>query len=313
MNLNKTHRQHEKEVTQMKDFDRRMLVGRKYFKSFSPNFLTFAEKEQIRKLHEDDPQKYTIDELSHSFPADPKTISILLRNRWTPKDTTRVQKHDESVKKNWEAFKEGKLEIDPMLAQHLQKFSLRDFNRLAQPEPYRRLGVQVPKPKGNEFLSIITSCKKYAEVDEKEAVNEPVTSGRPLRVRKIESNETRLPELKHDKDDDMTLRMKGPKEFSNKNITLEQLQKQKPGHYTLPKSEEKELELEKFTQKFKTLEVHQMKGGLSDFKAEVEEKKDIKPFIRIPKAAWKRGKLYKVRDCFYSDDGEFLYRVPGLD
>ncbi|XP_046621235.1 uncharacterized protein LOC124305660 [Neodiprion virginianus] len=34
--------------------------------------------------------------------------------------------------------------------------------------------------------------------------------------------------------------------------------------------------------------------------------------IKIPKDKYKKGKLYKIRDCFYDDDGEFLYRVPGL-
>ena len=34
--------------------------------------------------------------------------------------------------------------------------------------------------------------------------------------------------------------------------------------------------------------------------------------IRIPKKVWKEGYTYRVKDCFYDDNGEFLYRVPGL-
>lgn len=34
--------------------------------------------------------------------------------------------------------------------------------------------------------------------------------------------------------------------------------------------------------------------------------------IRIPKQVWKEGYMYRVKDCFYDDSGEFLYRVPGL-
>lgn len=34
--------------------------------------------------------------------------------------------------------------------------------------------------------------------------------------------------------------------------------------------------------------------------------------IRIPKKVWKEGYMYKVKDCFYDDNGDFLYRVPGL-
>lgn len=40
---------------------------------------------------------------------------------------------------------------------------------------------------------------------------------------------------------------------------------------------------------------------------------EIKDRIYIPRKAYKRGALYKVNDCFYDDDGELLYRVPGLD
>jgi len=34
--------------------------------------------------------------------------------------------------------------------------------------------------------------------------------------------------------------------------------------------------------------------------------------IRIPKSVWKEGYVYRVNDCFYDDNGDFLYRVPGL-
>lgn len=34
--------------------------------------------------------------------------------------------------------------------------------------------------------------------------------------------------------------------------------------------------------------------------------------IRIPKNVYKAGMTYRINDCYYDDDGEFLYRVPGL-
>lgn len=34
--------------------------------------------------------------------------------------------------------------------------------------------------------------------------------------------------------------------------------------------------------------------------------------IQIPRKVWKEGFTYKVKDCFYDDNGDFLYRVPGL-
>jgi hypothetical protein len=64
MNLGDTHRQHEKDVRRMKEKVQLMIVKQKYFKDKSPNFLTYNEKEQIRTLHEEDSEKWTVDKLS---------------------------------------------------------------------------------------------------------------------------------------------------------------------------------------------------------------------------------------------------------
>ena len=64
MNLGDTHKQYEKDVRRMKEKVQLMIVGKKYFKSKSPNFLTYNEKEQIRTLHEEDSEKWTVDKLS---------------------------------------------------------------------------------------------------------------------------------------------------------------------------------------------------------------------------------------------------------
>jgi hypothetical protein len=34
--------------------------------------------------------------------------------------------------------------------------------------------------------------------------------------------------------------------------------------------------------------------------------------IRIPANKWQKGCTFKVGDCYYDDDGTFLYRVPGM-
>lgn len=46
--------------------------------------------------------------------------------------------------------------------------------------------------------------------------------------------------------------------------------------------------------------------------AEVVFAKSYPERIRIPKKAYKKGATYKVDDCFYDDDGRFLYRVIGM-
>nr|XP_018903997.1 PREDICTED: uncharacterized protein LOC109035006 [Bemisia tabaci] len=45
---------------------------------------------------------------------------------------------------------------------------------------------------------------------------------------------------------------------------------------------------------------------------DLEEELKINEYIQIPKHLRKKGALYKIEDCFYADDGQFLYRVPGL-
>jgi hypothetical protein len=34
--------------------------------------------------------------------------------------------------------------------------------------------------------------------------------------------------------------------------------------------------------------------------------------IQIPASKWQKGCTFKVGDCYYDDDGTFLYRVPGM-
>ncbi|XP_070490019.1 neugrin [Chironomus tepperi] len=297
MNLGDTHRQHERDVKRMREKVQLMIVGKKYFKEKSPNFLTYNEKEQIRTLHEEDSEKWTVDKLSESFPADPYAISQIIRSKWIPKDTNRIFRHDESVKRNWKEFNEGKMEIDPILAEHLKKFAFRDINKLAERAPNKRLGIEFPKPKSNEFLSIVTSCSKYKDEESE--------------VKQIESSELRMPKQRPGVDDN-TFIMHGKKRFSSESITLADLQEKNPDINMQVKLYETEtVDTNLPTIKFKA---HDESNYISLPKDEkLFNKLKIQEKIKIPRKEWKKGKIYKVSDCFYSDDGEFLYRVPGLD
>lgn len=233
-----------------------------------------------------------------SFPADPYTISQIIRSKWIPKDTNRIFRHDESVKRNWKELNEGKLEVDPILAQHLKKFAFRDINKLAERAPNKRLGVEFPKPKSNEFLSIVTSCSKYKDEQSE--------------IKQIESTELRIPKHRP-ADDAKTFMMHGKKRFSSESITLADLQEKSPDI----KSQVKLYEMETVDKnlpniKFKTFEDNNNYISLPK-NEKLFDKLKIQEKIRIPKKEWKKGKIYKINDCFYSDDGEFLYRVPGLD
>lgn len=71
----------------------------------------------------------------------------------------------------------------------------------------------------------------------------------------------------------------------------------------------------------KSVDVATVEADLKE-KTSVISRKEVSKFIdtindyplaiRIPKKVWKEGYTYKVKDCFYDDNGDFLYRVPGL-
>jgi len=72
---------------------------------------------------------------------------------------------------------------------------------------------------------------------------------------------------------------------------------------------------------YKSVDVEKVEASLQENTSVVSRKEasafidtinDYPLAIRIPKKVWKEGYMYRVNDCFYDDNGEFLYRVPGL-
>lgn len=78
-NAHKSHRDHEKELKLMREREKYLIVREKYFKDKWPNFLTWQDKEQIRYLHQTDPEEWTIEKLSEGFPALPEVIQVSTR------------------------------------------------------------------------------------------------------------------------------------------------------------------------------------------------------------------------------------------
>lgn len=77
MDIHKTHKQHLREIQYQKEKQKLQIVKQKYFKEEqSPNFLTWQEIEQIRSLHANNPDEWTIEHLAEGFPALPGTIQV---------------------------------------------------------------------------------------------------------------------------------------------------------------------------------------------------------------------------------------------
>lgn len=350
--LDVSHREHERELAEQKEQAKYHMIKRKYFKDPKlPNFLTWAEKEQIRKLHKRDPSEWTPERLAESFPAVEEVIVKILKAKWTPTSMQRVQKHDENVQKNWKLFKADKIrDLTPDVREHLKKFSNRNFDSVQnayaqlQDDPFK---FKFPEPKKKEFLSIITSCKRN---DEK-------------KTRLIDQNDAKQIEASQESsvsvERENQIQFQAGIQISNKqrrkSVTFDQLAKNKafandvdteemhlkvvlPEHEkTLAPIDSKptksirmqhttnddyELLAEENSQDIKTCDLALAEVGTSSKIFQKYADKvgyldsvnvpQIRYSINIPPKHRKKGSIYKLEDCFYDDRGKFMYRVPGL-
>lgn len=153
-----SYKEYKREMMQAKETLKGRIVASKYFKQVEPSFLTFIEKDQIRKLHKNDPEEWTIERLSESFPALPSAIKKILKSRWVPSEVETVLKYDNSVKQNWANFRAGKLVVSDALRQHLMKFKDRQISttdRHLIAEKLVRPKVEFPMPKCRIFSSLV--------------------------------------------------------------------------------------------------------------------------------------------------------------
>ncbi|XP_053670369.1 uncharacterized protein LOC128720701 [Anopheles nili] len=312
--VHKSHKQYETEQAQHRDRLQTWIVGNKYFKTKQLNFLTWSEKEQIRYLHGYDPEEWSIDKLTESFPADRYTIAKIVKTKWQPKDNKRMERHDAVVKENWQMFRSGRIKnIDSGFAQHLNKFMQRNTSETDQLLPKsesKRLYEIRPLPEG-EFSAIVTSCKKYQSKNNED-----------------ESQQALLLEEKH-RPDEPYVSSSAPKQDTfligniqnTQHITLTAIKQQAVNRNPSTDSMKHELpnseldlgtsimdRLENIHKKYATVELSDSTTNAHSAKVE-----DIKEFIKIPKKLHRKGATYQVDDCFYDDDGEFLYRVPGMN
>lgn len=341
--LGVSHREHEKEMALKKEQVKFHMIKNKYFKEQKmPNFLTWSEKEQIRELHKSEPNDWTPERLAESFPAVEEVIVKILKSKWTPANMKRVQRHDESVRKNWESFKANEIkDLDPKVVEHLKKFSNRNFdstqNAYAQlkDDPFE---FKFPEPKNKEFLHIITSCKRTDQ-------SMQLTGNHDDKKQIEESQENSLaiePPLKMS---NKQLKKKVNYEQLMKKAGLDNATENEEMHLTvsLPEHDKSLIEIdykpsEAFVQhasiddnknavaenshetetvdlavaqtntSSKIIQKYPVKQGYS----KSEDLPSIRHSIDIPPKLRKKGSVYKLYDCFYDDRGKFMYRVPGL-
>ncbi|KAM7363922.1 uncharacterized protein ACRADG_000643 [Cochliomyia hominivorax] len=329
LNVHKSHMQHEFEVKRQREKVRQYIVKRKYFRNDPlTNLLTYAEKEQIRFLHSTDNEEWTVEKLAESFPADTQVISKILKSNWSPMSAKKIQKHDASVLKNWERFKNGEYskEIRPELNEHLKKFvdrETKDSNNLQnsiksfQKKPWH-------KPICNEFFTIIKSLRpNHYEAEKTSTLFLNVKTSKIMKksLPHIEDTDTYLlGEIKNNKSITMgEFKAKHQHHLINtedmSNTTLYEMAVQnlnnttgtgKVNNENVSVTTSNSINLD-YTDKFSSNEI-----VISENDRKRYGMSDIKRRIHIPRKFWRKGATFRVNDCYYDDDGELLYRVPGM-
>lgn len=304
-----TYQQYRQETRTEAENLRRSMVRKKYFNEKQLSFLTWAEMEQIRLLNGKDPEEWNEQRLAESFPSDVPTIRKILKANWQPSDGKRVVKHDEMVRLNWKSFVNGEIkDIDPRFSDHLRKFSARNLNQKVDYDSF--LKKEMPKPESNEFSGIITSCKKYKEEPKQ------ITSDHSVQyASKLLANESTKEKFSSQSIDSHKLYTFKPSN-SNKDTSLSSSNEAEtifnnPSGTGLKKqidsNREKSTVNTLAISKYETNEVQ-----LDEHEMKQLSVSSIRHHIEIPDKLFKEGATYRLRDCYYDDDGEFLYRVPGM-
>ncbi|KAH8284033.1 hypothetical protein KR054_007935 [Drosophila jambulina] len=297
MEVQKTHRQHEQELQRHRDRIRQFMIKHKYFRDAKlPNLLLHAEKEQMRLLHERDPEEWSVERLAGSFPATPDIVQKVLRAKWRPRSVQRIRSHDETVVRNWQQLKaEGNkdFKLPPALFQHLQKFAERRRQDLKEMKPENwPTKPQLPVPQANEFRKLLGSHSKANQ--EKESLQ--LASGYEAPPAAAEDETYLLDKVRNKR----KMRLQELREL--KLVESVQEEPQRPlenpsGTGFLPS----------FVPKFASSEI--VISAADQRKYEITQ---VKARIVIPRKLHRPEATYRVEDAYYDDDGELLYRVPGM-
>ncbi|XP_074094067.1 uncharacterized protein LOC141524230 isoform X2 [Cotesia typhae] len=340
----KSYDEHMRESYVQKQKLKGRIVAQKLFKSDDPNFVTWAERELMRKLHLKDSEEWSPEQLSESFPALPRTIKKILKSKWFPRSTESVVNYDEKVVENWNQFKAGNLNLDPQLAKHLEKFKGRKINieELKQiAKNFVRPPRVFPKPKSKIFTSIV---QDYVEATKAKDGNDPpkITDGKnKINKKSIVDMTLFLSSDKFNKQEkyktyDKFLEENAIDIVGKQNLNLEEQllvneykeQKNRASvsersitHVSV-ENEEKSLEMSNTSTEAQVTTVpvpkfdineSSMETGILEWKKKELGTDDNHPrFIKVPRSKANSGVTFKVKDCYYDSDGEFMYKVPGL-
>lgn len=370
-----------REMWKNKEHLKQQIVNQKYFTENEPRFLTFAEKQLICKLFKFNPEEWTVEKLSESFPALPETIQKIVHSNWMPESVERIMQYDNVAIENWKKFHIGKLPVSPRFNEHLKKFKNRKII-LADRESLAIRFVS-PKPKFKEPKSQLFSNIIQSYVNEKKDKKLLLQANNSHNMEDIfaHSNKNQTLLITNNKTENNSID-KNSKKFilkeeqyltsnlhidsekhnifnkknnSKKLFTFDEFVKAKMKNIQKKCPKEGIVLLNLYrkqidaTQEIKTasdnaiihmekdtLEIVQKSNksiseisknkddniviaddNLIDTSIKIWNKKidaecDYAKSLKISKNLYKPGMTYRINDCYYDDDGEFLYRIPGI-
>lgn len=303
------------------------ITADRYFKVVDPPFLTFSEQDKIKRLHREDPEEWTVERLSEKFPALPNAIDKILKDKWKPTTVERVLKHDKRVVENWKKFQAGKLAVSNSLKSHLLKFgdraskiNLKHSEKIA--EFLIAPKIEIPKPKHNIFVRLVSSAETEPEqmlLPAKGQTSQEKTNAENSKIQRSDRKAALKESAKlltftqfaektyekiHEKSDQEAAVLLDA--YANQSKLISEVN-----------AKDRVLEgLDKTKEIVPTENQVVQKNSLQTYVVKKETIEDtpvtyIYP-IKIPSGAYKKGKTYRIHDCYYDDDGEFLYRIPGL-
>ncbi|XP_005175964.1 uncharacterized protein LOC101898174 [Musca domestica] len=300
INVHRMHEKHELEVKQEKSRLRKYIVKSKYFRDHKyPNILTHAEKENIRLLHSKDPEQWSVEVLSESFPANCETIKKILKANWRPRSITT---HDAAVFRNWEKFKKGELKLPEDLENKMTKFYYRETKAFTHSTEENCVAIRTIEscvPLSTEFSSIVSGKRK--------SLRPPPAKMAEQKVHGVE-NETFLIDKVSNKN---YMRVSDIKLLNGIDASLNT----ENAGYEDAKSENISVTTNETTNCDNLISIHKFTNTeveICDDDKKKFEMSRVKSRIHIPRKIRRKGATYRVDDTYYDDDGEFLYRVPGM-
>lgn len=207
---------------------------------------------------------------------------------------------------NWKDFKQGKLkDLPEELKEHLKKFSNRTLNfETHAKELSAKSQVRVLPAKG-EFSEIISSYQRVQESKQENSDLNQIEDDTEVKPRKQKSKLVTFKELQAE----VKAHIRKETEATPEHQLLSSA--------SFPRKEDAEtVDLVREDIAAIIQKRHETKTGKElGFVKQVSQ--DVSHLIyperiTIPRNIYKKGFVYKLNDCYYDSDGQFLYRVPGM-